>query len=197
MLVLLVSIAAVALLFRLVAGARQRRSVQGPDLLRWLVPAGVGSARPRSTGWRSACSLIRLVCSRIAARRQEKAHVCSDVAFPCVGECTQDFAQSCPSGWSLDGSGSYVAPASYAGKCVTKKSFTAFGQRMFMPLACALVLRSSFAVAGIADRSAWASFCEVQVWLCYAFGLQASVLGFMLCLDFAVAVPSKPFASGA
>lgn len=75
---------------------------------------------------------------------QEKAHVCSDVAFPCVGECTQDFAQSCPADWSLDGSGSCVAPASYAGKCVTKKSFAALG---------------------IADRSAWASFCEVQ-WPC-------------------------------
>lgn len=81
------------------------------------------------------CQLLRpgalLGCSvqwlAIRAVLQEKTQTCSDLSFPCVGECTQDFMQSCPSGWSLDGSGSCVAPASYDGQCVTTKDFSYLG----------------------------------------------------------------------
>lgn len=85
-----------------------------------------------------ACDAFVLLClhvcfavsCRARPHLQDKSRTCSDVEFPCVGACTQDFSQSCPAGWTLDGSGSCAAPASYSGQCPTTKSFVNLGLRL-------------------------------------------------------------------
>ncbi len=91
-----------------------------------------------------ACArCARDVCCGLAwqcfASLQDKAAACGDVTFPCAGACTEDFTQPCPSGWSVDGSGSCVAPSGYAGQCPAKKSFSDLGASCLcscLPCAC-------------------------------------------------------------
>ena len=75
---------------------------------------------------------VRLVGVRFL---QEKTSTCTGLEFPCVGECTADYSQPCPADWALDGAGSCVAPASYDGPCVQKKSFADIGWFPPPPLA--------------------------------------------------------------
>eukprot|EP00927_Polykrikos_kofoidii_P028728 TRINITY_DN24_c1_g1_i1.p1 TRINITY_DN24_c1_g1~~TRINITY_DN24_c1_g1_i1.p1 ORF type:complete len:291 (-),score=28.41 TRINITY_DN24_c1_g1_i1:50-841(-) len=73
---------------------------------------------------------------------REKYLACEDAQFPCRGECTQDYRQSCPQGWSWKGK--CLSPEGYSGPCVGAKSFEN---------------------VGLVDRKAWGKACNVK-WPC-------------------------------
>lgn len=109
---------------RLVAGATERRALPSAPALRWLLPSSAGLACVASAG---ACLCSHVVPRPLRLTLQDRAQACTDLEFPCVGECTPDFSQPCPAEWALDGAGSCVAPAGYAGSCTLKKNFMHLG----------------------------------------------------------------------
>lgn len=151
------------------------------------------------------CCIVsaRVLCDppSVPSRLQDKASACSDVGFPCVGACTQDFAQPCPAGWTLDGSGSCVAPATYSGQCPATKSFANLGLRPCghaCSCACRLSVQCVVTLAGIADRSAWASFCAVEAPRFSGSSLLSTALRLAsICRCVAVALPPDPLSTGA
>lgn len=78
-----------------------------------------------------------------AQQKRQQASQCG-AEFPCVGQCAPDFVQPCPHGWQADVNGDCLAPSSYSGRCVLRKSFV--GMRL-------------------SEKKAWARTCGVA-WPC-------------------------------
>lgn len=74
--------------------------------------------------YRGACPAKVTFGGLSSADKSATAARCNSV-FPCVGAYISNYEAACPDGWTVDG-GDCVAPATYSGPCVGRKSFTGF-----------------------------------------------------------------------
>ena len=151
-------------LFRLVAGAWQRGSLQGSYVLRWFLPTGAGPARCLPTGVCVCASLCLFSRFLLHGRGRSLAGEGACVqrrGFPMRRPMHRRLCAALPLWLVLGWLGLLCCASQLRWQVSCKEKLHRFG--LARASYSVLLYCAACALAGIADRSAWGSFCEVQV----------------------------------
>jgi len=86
--------------------------------------AGDGETCLAPLGYEGSCPKT-FAFGKSPSEKGQNAIAC-ETEFPCAGVLPQDYSKACPASWVKDLDSACVAPESYSGTCVARKSFVGF-----------------------------------------------------------------------